>query len=222
MKKFKSKKTILSFVICFVTISLLVVNFVVPTVKFYFEKKSIKNAVTTDVISLGNYHGSIKWKVLDVRDDKVLLVSKKFVDIKKFDKRNKGVTWENSYIRKWLNSDFYNKAFNNYEKRIILSSINKNQYIDFDDVMDMDKAKYIDLPDTKDLVFLLSKDEVKKYIDPGSLQITEMNNDETKYSWYTRTTAMNTSVVEEPILGFASFTLETGIRPAIWVDKSQF
>ena len=57
----------------------------------------------------------IEWVVLDVRDGKVLLLTKEAIDLQAFysgtptDLRK--IQWENSTVRKWLNTTFIQKAF---------------------------------------------------------------------------------------------------------------
>ena len=50
----------------------------------------------------------------------MLVISKYGLDTKRFDSSSNN--WANSEIRKWLNGDFYNKAFTDQEKKSIKSS----------------------------------------------------------------------------------------------------
>ena len=78
----------------------------------------------------------IEWLVLAKEENKMLVISKYALDCKRFDGSSNN--WKNSEIRQWANNDFYNKAFDDKEK------------------------KYIN-PFDGDNVFLLSKDEAEKY-----------------------------------------------------------
>ena len=190
-----------------------------PIVKFQIEKKEIKSAKKADIVTYGNYD----WKVLAVKEQKVLLVCNEFVEIKKFDESGKKVTWEDSTIRKWLNSDFYEKKFTAYEKKAIVVSEIKNQALRFGETMELKKSETVELPNTKDRVFLLSREEVQQYINPEGERKTPMNVNETKDSWYTRTTVLGESwVITQPDENECTFNLEAGIRPAIWIDKTLF
>ena len=78
-----------------------------------------------DYIQMGNYpqtaNGDIKpidWQVLAIEDDKMLLISKYGLDTRRFDCNSND--WWNSEISEWLNKDFYNKAFNEEEKKSII------------------------------------------------------------------------------------------------------
>ena len=84
----------------------------------------------------------IEWQVLAIKNNKMLVSSKYGIDCKRFDGSSNN--WCNSEIRNWLNGDFYNKAFNEKERKYIKSS-------NLSDV------------GTTDNVFLLSFDEANKY-----------------------------------------------------------
>ena len=57
----------------------------------------------------GNYHGDIKWIVLNVEDDRMLAISKNVLDWLPFDE-NGNNDWQNCSLRKWLNEVFANEA----------------------------------------------------------------------------------------------------------------
>lgn len=91
---------------------------------------------------------AIKWLVLEHYDDgSLLLLSADCIDVKQYNDNEKNTSWKNCSLRKWLNEVFYDKAFNDKEKKnILLSELTT-------------KDKEI----TKDKVFLLSIDEAAKY-----------------------------------------------------------
>ncbi len=103
----------------------------------------VKNAKVGDYIKFGNYPQSaigtfqpIEWLVLARENNQVLVISRYGLDARRFDSSSNN--WKNSEIRQWLNSEFYNKAFNEKDKRYI------NPFND-------------------DNVFLLAKEEVEIY-----------------------------------------------------------
>ena len=107
-------------------------------------------------ISLGNYKNSeIEWLVLDKQEDKMLIISKYALDTVPYNEDYESVTWETCTLRKWLNNDFYNSAFNEEEKTKIKSS---TVTADANPEYNTDPGN-----DTTDKVFLLSINEVKKY-----------------------------------------------------------
>ena len=88
---------------------------------------SLKNAKVGDYVKFGNYPQtekgdiqSIEWQVLSREGNKVLVISRYGLDAKRFDEDSNN--WANSEIRKWLNGEFYSKAFTDQEKKSIKSS----------------------------------------------------------------------------------------------------
>ena len=97
-----------------------------------FVKKKDKDYKTGDLFEYGKYTGcSILWRVLDIIDGKLLVISERIIDARRFDETTSN--YNKSEIKKWLESDFKNEAFTT------------------------DEASNIDK------IYLLSKDEVKKY-----------------------------------------------------------
>ena len=105
----------------------------------------------------------IEWYILKETDEKYLLMSKYSLDsvpygnpeeevsISDLDGYSK-VKWENSYLRSWLNSYFYDNAF----------SIDDKTYIEETDVINSTNNYFNDTNagnDTKDYVFVLSNEE---------------------------------------------------------------
>ena len=116
-----------------------------------------------DIIEFGSYYQDdlsrktpIKWRVLDIQDGKALLISELLLDAQPYNKEVEDITWENSSIRHWLNNEFINEAFTQSEQnKINLTYIYNN-----------DNVKYGTRGgnNTQDKIFLLSLDEVNKYL----------------------------------------------------------
>ena len=98
---------------------------------------------------------NIRWIVLDKQDNELLLLSKYALDTVPYNEECEDVTWETCSLRTWLNSTFYNNAFNEEEKAKI---INTNVTAEANPSYDTDPGN-----DTTDKVFLLSINEVNKY-----------------------------------------------------------
>lgn len=97
----------------------------------------------------------LKWRVLDIVDGKALLITVREI-ISQREKLKQTDTWDVCPVRKLLNDGFYKTAFAELEQnQIVLSMIstpkNKEQRVDGG-------------PDTEDRIFLLSKEEVEKYM----------------------------------------------------------
>ncbi|MCR5205671.1 MAG: DUF6273 domain-containing protein [Lachnospiraceae bacterium] len=136
----------------------------------YKKSYDFSNVKEGDVIKFGAYEQDadldngmepIEWIVLSKTKSQIFVVSKYVLDIVpyNYDYLNDfmGTTWEKCTLRKWLNENFYNTAFNAEEKKLIKSTTVEN----FDNSVDGTKAG----EDTVDKVFLLSMDDLvnKKY-----------------------------------------------------------
>ena len=113
------------------------------------ETKEITLSNVGDYIKFGSYPQTaegeeqpIEWLVLSKENNEILVISRYGLDVKRFDRSSN--IWANSEICKWLNTDFYNKAFSDSEKKYINSS-------------------YLSDVGTIDYVFLLSKEDAEKY-----------------------------------------------------------
>ena len=88
-----------------------------------------------DIITFGSYEQDnelsngkepIEWIVLSNDGEKLLLLSKYALDCQPYNTEQTEITWENCTLRVWLNSDFYNRAFSDTEKAVILKSYIEN------------------------------------------------------------------------------------------------
>ena len=57
----------------------------------------------------------IEWIVLAKDGGKTLLLSRYLLDRVPYNDKSENVSWENCFIRKWLNEEFISKAFNDEE-----------------------------------------------------------------------------------------------------------
>ena len=136
---------------------------------------SIEEAQIGDVVELGSFildsnsneKEKITWDVLDKKDGSILLVSHNVLETLPYNrnssKKNEG--WADSYIRSWLNSDFYNEAFDDEEKKRIILSVVDNP--DSSEMFEM-LGEHADIKDneaTEDYLFLLSWKEAFEYYD---------------------------------------------------------
>lgn len=124
----------------------------------------IKTANVGDIIVFGTYEQDndttngkedIEWLVLAKEDNKILVVSDKTLDCRKYNSSKTSVTWETCTLRKWLNGTFLNKAFSIAERAQI-----QNTTVSADN-----NPPYSTNPGnaTTDKVFLLSINEVEKH-----------------------------------------------------------
>ena len=93
----------------------------------------------------------IEWIVLDVQDDRYLLISKNGLDARPYNDENVSVTWETCSLRSWLNNEFADLAFSESELSFILSV-----EVDNSSAQGYSGWKPIEWNNTRDLLFLLS------------------------------------------------------------------
>ena len=164
-----------------------------------------------DFIKFGRYPQTsnadikpIEWQVLAIEDDKMLVLSKYGLDTKPFDSFSNN--WEYSNINYWANNDFYNKAFNENEKKDIK-------------------------PFNGDNIFLLSKDEANKYFVYDNVRICKPTGYALRngahvtnkgYSFWWLSSSLGSTL--SYIVGAGVFTVNrvdianNVFRPALWIN----
>lgn len=100
----------------------------------------------------------IKWIVLDVKSDKALLISKYALDVVTTGNGKDSQKWESSYKREWLNTVFYDAAFDSEEKEVIVLSDVANG------TTQGSERSYDGGNNTQDHLFHLSYKEVNQYM----------------------------------------------------------
>lgn len=119
---------------------------------------SFDNIKVGDTVSYGTYEQdnnksngteSIEWLVLAKENGRILLISKYALDCKTFFLEETETSWEDSYLRNWLNTEFIQNAFNDTE----ISSIAETEIQSDEDNKET----------TKDKIFVLNNDEAEKY-----------------------------------------------------------
>ena len=107
----------------------------------------------------------IEWLILKKEKDRALLWSKDVLDHYVYDERipNKennfkpfNSDWKDSSLRTWLNGYFYNEAFSDAEKNIILKTELDNSYLAIKALDDYEQ----DYLNTKDKIFILAINEI--------------------------------------------------------------
>ncbi|MCL2404344.1 MAG: helix-turn-helix domain-containing protein [Defluviitaleaceae bacterium] len=117
-----------------------------------------------DLIQFGNYG----WLVLQINTDGALIISETTIGKAPYNDHMNSTTWEHSSIRKYLNSEFYNKFTPAEKSQMIKTKLSDRNNPWYD-------AKCGS--STFDKIFLLSYDEIIRYFgDSGDLQ--------SKKGWY--------------------------------------
>ncbi len=183
-----------------------------------------KTTEVGDVLEFGSYEQDndtsngqepIEWIVLQKEEDKVLLLSKKCLDCKPYNKELKKVAWKGCTLRKWLNRKFLNTAFSEDEEKYIVLS----------------EVAYVNskgMAQVEDRIFLLNEGQVGLYKKKSQAEATEYAV--AKGAYVSASTGGSTWWVRSPSgkfttsfgqVGSSSRPLndETiGVRPAMWVS----
>ncbi len=93
------------------------------------DKKEALVSKVGDTVEYGSFEGmNIEWRTLaiDTESEKALLISNDIAAYWAFNDVSAEVTWETSTLRQWLNNEFYNAAFTDEQKAIVLDSTLEN------------------------------------------------------------------------------------------------
>ena len=144
-------------------IVVLAVKVILPEIKVVMLRNQLKQAEAGSIVTFGRYEQdnksfngkeTIEWIVLDVQEDKALLVSRYALDCRQYNSSDTAVTWENCTLRTWLNEAFVKEAFSGKEQKMIPTSMVNYPGTSYG----ADYGK-----DTRDQVFLLSNREAAHY-----------------------------------------------------------
>ena len=187
-----------------------------------------------DILSFGSYEQDeilgadpIEWLVLTVENGRALLLSRYALETKPYLDTWKDTSWEDSALRIWLNSTFFNNAFTSAEKASIMTVRNSNPN-------DPDHGTGGG-NDTDDNVFLLSIDEVKKYLPNDvsrqcmptyhAIQNGGWTNDSGYSIWWLRSPGKGSKDAADVFddgavntFGSNGFYDIVTVRPAVWAD----
>jgi hypothetical protein len=133
-----------------------------------------------DRITFGDY----TWRILDIMDDRALILSEDIIELRPFHDTMAFVSWATSDIRTYLNGEFLDGFDETERVRISETTLinNVNPWFYGSDVRpylteellhlfeETDPAQFAEVP-TNDFVFLLSLDELIKYFgDSGQVE----------------------------------------------------
>ncbi len=211
-------------------------------VSLYGEEfyNKVHDAKVGDVITFGTFeqddnlnngNEDVEWLVLEKKEDgKLLLLTKYAIECVRYHKKAVDITWEECFLREWLNDGFIKDCFTEEERWIIPTTYVKND----------DNAKYGTEGgnDTLDQVFLLSIDEANRYFEDDlarKTSATESAKLHYAYSdpfnntaWWLRSPSFQSDMAAlisdagEVYEGaFHKVTeLYIATRPAMWIDLS--
>lgn len=211
---------------------------------YSIEVEKLKNAKVGDYVFFGAYEQDnntsngkeeIEWLVLDIKDGKVLVISKYALDCKQYNTSDTDVTWETCTLRKWLNNDFINTAFTAEEKAMIPTvtvSADENPDYNYRTYQRTNPGKA-----TQDQVFLLSIIEVNEYLSSYSARRCKptdhavangsayFKSDDGNCWWWLRSPGTKQSYATYVFsdgncstLGAWVCSNVNAVRPALWID----
>jgi len=186
-----------------------------PEIEPETEQTSESGVNIGDIIDFGG----LEWLILDISDDKALILSKEVLDNQEYySELHADITWEDSDIRQYLNEQFYDDAFTPEEQMLIMETQVTND--------DNPEHGTPGGNDTTDKIFLLSIDEATQYFPDDSARVGR-DADGMLSAWMLRSPGMEGSVVariytDGPIDydGALYNHQEQGVRPAMWIDLS--
>lgn len=155
------------------------------------------------VITLGTWDGKpIEWLVLKEEGLATLVISKDTIGGYQFDGNSSNSSWAHSWLRTFLNNDFYEKAFTAEEKKKIVNT------------------KLTDVGNAKDNVFILSENEVETLLSKENDDYTGRHAYDCGYCCWTRTPD-GSSVRRGYFDCWCSYSPNNyfKIRPAMWIKK---
>ena len=202
------------------------------SIKAQIRLDMLKTKYSNETFTFGSYeqdgnlsNGSepITWIVLNNYQGKLLAISEKVLDVSSFGSR----TWENSTLRSWLNNEFFNTAFSDFEKAAIASEIYyPKEYHKNGNMTQLYTHMYAQ--GYTDKVFILQADEIKYQLswygitgNPTVAVQKELSIDSTDMEWWCTS--------EDDFLPYSTkngteyspredFNAILGVRPAIVID----
>lgn len=125
--------------------------------------------------------GNAQWRVLEIRKDRMLLLTEEIIEQRDYHDRKEEVTWEHSEVRAYLNGEF-SERFKPAEQERIVTVMNRNP----------DNPWYATPGgnDTMDRIFLLSLDEVVRLYFGDSSRLLDQPKPNQRY-WFDRKDANN-------------------------------
>jgi hypothetical protein len=205
---------------------------------FSVQKEGLVNLQVGDTFYFGHYEQDndlsngteeLEWTVLDVVDGKAFVTTVCAIESMMYHHTLEAITWEQSSIRKWLNEDFYEQAFDREHQKYIALTLVPSDLNPEHDTLSGEI--------TEDRIFLLSLREVELYLTGKPEAICKATDFVTKtrlgYAfvhnggswWWVRTPGLQQSyaaginpVGEMSTDGNSVTYYAGGIRPAMWID----
>lgn len=199
----------------------------------------------------GDDETPVEWIVLTVQENRALLLSRYVLDKQMYNAEFEAVSWEECDLRSWLNQVFLNAAFTEKEQNAILLTRCENPVFSWSDVVKADTGKVTEReyysifsPPTEDRIFLLSCDEVERYLPTNidrkaraTFYVDPVMPDEAEWEenpwagtcWWLRSSGsypVTAGLVghggerRTVLVNYGRYEMP-GVRPAVWVDLNK-
>jgi hypothetical protein len=165
--------------------------------------------------------GGLNWQVLDTQDEKILVISRNILEIHPYHHKPLAITWEESDIRAYLNSEFLNRFSVEERERIYETHVINNDNPE-------PIAEYLDAAsggnDTVDYIFLLSIEEAQTYFESNTDRIAVYANGNPRWwwlrspGWFVDGAATVSHYGDVKISGNRVDANLLGVRPAMWIE----
>ncbi len=198
-------KWVILFMLPFFCIMLFLVAYLVRGISWHLEKKSLVEAKVGDTVTFGTAGDEdevLTWTVLDGQGDRLLLFCNLSVGSIIVREDNGADSWEHSEQRAFLNGEFYERAFSEKEKKLLIE-MKLDAETNAETAFSSGNA-------TTDMAFLLSSEEVSKYAQHVSGN-TVLRSPGEGLPLYLKSGKLSTDWMLGEQLKY---------RPAVWVDVS--
>ena len=157
-----------------------------------------------DTLSIGaNLKYDTDWRVLAKEEDRMLVISERVLSAVIYNEisHGEGTDWKDCAVRKWLNKNFYEGSFNEFEQTYILET----------------SIEESDDGDIRDRIFLLSEKEAEIYFSSDDDRKAQGEYRKLESDWWLRSS-------DQYVDRDGSFKeIETkkftkGVRPAMWIS----
>lgn len=190
-----------------------------------------------DIVSFGRYEQDnssengtedILWYVVSSAENEFLLVSCRGLEFVMYGEDvGESMTWSGSYVRNWLQSDFYYQAFDDEEKNAIVTKTLET----------IDDSEHVVGEVTQDTVFLLSPEEADTYLSSSQRPMLITDYAKNEVGWNNITTCGNylrsynsrmTGVLGDDSHGELrnyrcdypmNYYPPVAVRPAVWIKR---
>ena len=194
----------------------------------------LDNSEASKLIGTLMHFGDYYWRVLDVQNNKALLISDRTIEKQMYHEKYEAVTWASCSLRQYLNGEFYN-TFDKSEQAQIAETLLPNSNNPW--------FRTSGGQDTIDKIFLLSIEEAVKYL--GDSKQLRSKNPNTPYyiddhfnsarqamylvdsvpQWWLRTPGNTSSFASSitangriSVSGIFVTSCNEAIRPAMWIN----